>query len=204
MIAGIMLAAGRSSRFGTDKRLHNIAGRPLIYYALSACLGARLASTYVVVGAGDVQIRETLRPWLPIPPVVHFVENERPQLGMMSSLKTGLAALPAAFAAAMVLHADMPLVPSRVMDQLIEAFELNGGVILPKCQGRWRHPRVIPRSLFREFLSLGDNEKGTKVFERHLDRITTVEVDDSSLFFEVDSTADVGPIDDILSRQHNR
>jgi len=49
--AGIILAAGASSRFGEVKAIAPFQGRPLLQYAIDAAAAAGLAETVVVLGA---------------------------------------------------------------------------------------------------------------------------------------------------------
>lgn len=201
MIAGVLLAAGHGSRFGSDKRLHDVAGRPLISYALNAAVNARLGRTYVVLGPHDAEVKDAITSSLSDSSMLCFVENNQPQLGMMSSLKAALTQLPQQHEAAMVIHADMPLVTCRLVNRLIEAFERSDAIVLPRCDGRWQHPRVIPRWLFGEFLSLADNERGTGILDRHPDRTTIVQVKDPDIFLDVDSPRDLERVKRIFDKQ---
>lgn len=198
MIAGILLAAGQGKRFGTDKRLHPVAGQPLVCYALDAAANSRLASLYVVLGPGDNAVRETIDSLLRGKRRAHFIENSHPTLGMMSSLKAALQELPPECEGAIVVHADMPLVPSSLIDRLIDEFEEHDGIVVPESGGRWQHPRLIPRWVFEEFLSLGDDERGLGILETYSDRVTVVPMPDHRLFLDIDSPDDLEQVDGAL------
>jgi molybdenum cofactor cytidylyltransferase len=202
MIAGILLAAGSGTRFGSDKRVHEVGGKPLIRFALQACVKSRLDRIHVVFGPDDKAVRKLIASCSSRPDRVHIVENTQPQLGMMSSLKAALATLPAGCDAAMIVHGDMPLVTPALMDRLIEAFESDGGIVVPQCEGRWQHPRVIPRRLFDEFLALKDDEKGLAVLERHEQQTTLVQAEDPNMFLDIDSIDDIGLLDKLLKQRN--
>ncbi len=191
MIAGILLAAGRSERFGSDKRLREINGKPLIYYSLRACVESTLRSTYVVVETSRGQTANLVENLFPRNPKIRVIENPFAVRGQMSSVKAGLRALPPDVDGAMIVLADMPLITAELIDHLTGVFDERGTVVVPESGGTRYHPRILPRSLFPQFLALGDSEKGTRVFETLGDRITTVRVSDRNLFRDVDKPADL-------------
>ena len=191
MIAGILLAAGRSERFGSDKRLHEINGRPLIYYSLRACVESTLPSVYVVVETLRAQTSNLVENLFPGSRKIRVIENPVAIRGQMFSLQAGLRALPPEVDGAMIVLADMPLITSELIDQLIGVFDERGVVVVPVSGGTQCHPKILPRSLFSQFLELGDNEKGTGVLGALGDRITTVRVSDRTLFRDVDKPGDL-------------
>src|SRR5262245_9395458 len=89
-IAGIVLAAGRSSRMGRNKLLCELAGAPLCAHALRAALGAGLDPVHVVTGCEAEQVRAALQPYATS---VRFAHNPDFEQGMASSLQVGLRAL---------------------------------------------------------------------------------------------------------------
>jgi molybdenum cofactor cytidylyltransferase len=193
MISGILLAAGAGRRFGGQKLLEKIDGTSLVSRVASTSLNSRLAELVVVTGpeagvAGEVQehcsgfcTRSRLR----------VVTNSTPERGLMSSLKVGLGAISPDAAAAMVIHADMPLLSTRIIDQLVLEFSWHGGIIIPEVDGEWRHPRVIPRSLFDDFHALADDARGTEVIERFRADVTTVQFDHPQSFVDIDQPQDL-------------
>ena len=191
MIAGILLAAGRSERFGSDKRLHEIGGRPLIYYSLRACVESALPLGYVVVEASRTQAPNLVEKLVPGSRKIRVIKNPVAIRGQMSSVKAGLRALPSKVDGAMIVLADMPLITSELIDQLSRVFDERGTVVVPESGGTQYHPKIVPRSLFPQFLELGDDEKVTGVLGALGDRITTVRVSDGNLFRDVDEPGDL-------------
>jgi molybdenum cofactor cytidylyltransferase len=168
-------------------------------HALAACRASRLDGVYVVLGPNDDAARKVIAS----SKHTHVLENPGPARGLMSSLKVALSALPDACEAAMVFHADMPLVTADLIDRLIGAFRPDH-IVMPVCDDRWRHPRIIPRRLFGEFLALGDDEKGLTVIKRHLPDAILVQETDSDRFLDVDSIEDAGLAEDLLGRTRNQ
>lgn len=191
MIAGILLAAGRSERFGSDKRLREINGRPLIYYSLRACIESTLRSIFVVVETSRTQTANLVENLFPRNPKIRVIENPLAIRGQMSSVKAGLRALPPDVNGAMIVLADMPLITPELIDRLTRVFDERGTVVVPESGGTQYHPRILPRSLFPQFLALDDSEKGTGVLGALGDQITTVRVPDRNLFRDVDKPGDL-------------
>jgi len=191
MTAGIVLAAGSARRFGAQKLLDDLEGKPLVYYAVAAAVGSHLDGVLVVLGDGSQEIEGEIRRFFPNEPRIRIVHNARAALGMMTSLQAGIASLPRGTGAAAVVLADMPLVTSELIDRLVGAHEATGHLVVPECGNRPRHPRVVPARFFPEFLALDADARGAVVFDRHTDETTTVPFDEATPFADVDTPTDL-------------
>jgi molybdenum cofactor cytidylyltransferase len=191
MTVGIVLAAGNGRRFGAQKLLDDLEGRPLVYYAVAAALGSRLDRVLVVLGDGSAEVEGEIRRSFPNEPRIGFVHNAGAALGMMTSLQAGITSLPPGTGAAVVMLADMPLVIPELIDRLVGAHEETGNLVVPQCGDEPRHPRVVPARFFPEFLSLEAGARGTVVFDRHPDETTMVPFDDATPFADVDTPTDL-------------
>lgn len=190
MTSGILLAAGAGRRFGSQKLLADLGGTRLVCRTVAACVGSRLDEIVVVTGP-DAAVREAIRGHFDGEPRIRFEINEAPERGAMSSVKTALRSLRPDVAAAVVILGDMPMVPPNLIDELIIEQAWHGGIVVPVCQGEWRHPRVIPAALFEDFLALADDDRGTKVIERYRADVKTVEVGSADTFMDINSVEDV-------------
>lgn len=191
MITAVLLAAGRSKRFGSDKLLHEVNGRPLIYYSLRACVHSTLASIIVVVERSGDLTPNLVKSLFPDNKRIHVIENPHPTRGQMSSVKVGMRALKPEVDGAMIVLADMPLISSALIDELIGAFGECGTVVVPESDGTQYHPKIIPRCLFQRFLGLRDNARGTEVLGALDGGIRTVPVSDPSIFRDIDKPSDL-------------
>lgn len=195
MIAGIVLAAGRGKRFGADKLLHAYRGRPLIAHALRPAIESALDAIVVITDPARPELDETVRELIEDSDRVRIIHNDDPARGQMSSVKTGLRALPAETGAAMIILGDMPGLSDAVYDTLITEFRRNDCIVIPSCGDQPRHPRVIPQRLFGKFLELDDGERGTAVIERYRHEVLTIGFDESRWFADVDTRADLAMLD---------
>jgi len=125
-IAALVLAAGRSTRMGgPNKLLAEIAHRPLVRIAAEAALASRAKPVIVVAGHQRSEVEKVLA-GLP----VEIVHNPDFADGLGTSVRAGIAAVPAEVDGAIVLLGDMPQVDARLIDRLIAAFD----------PARWRRP----------------------------------------------------------------
>lgn len=195
MIAGVFLAAGRSVRFGSDKLLHKIHGRPLVEYSLRPCVESSIARVYVVIAAGNRRLRSAIESSFRGEKKLVFVENDRPESGMMFSLKLGIrAARDDSYDGILVCLADMPLITADIIDALLDRFE-EGKIVVPECEGRLYHPRILPATLYPAFLGLAEGERGTVVIERHQSSVVRVPVGEKRNFLDIDRVRDLGTLE---------
>lgn len=146
-----MLAAGSGRRFGGAKLLAPLRGTPLLAHVLELARRAQevrlVSATRVVIAAGDRGAVELVHAARGTP-----VMNLQPERGLSSSLRLGLAALPAGTDAALVLLGDQPLVRLEVLDALIAAWRAGTGVMVRPRYAEARsepgHPVLADRSIW--------------------------------------------------------
>ncbi len=118
--AGILLASGRSARFGDrDKLLADLAGAPVASYAAAAARDARFSPRLAVVAKGAAALADILSAY-----GFSTVENVAPEAGMGDSLALGArTALAIGARRGVVLLADMPMVTAEILTALAKAGE---------------------------------------------------------------------------------
>ena len=113
-VAGIILAAGASTRYGQPKQLLDWDGVPLLAHIADEAQAAGLSPVIVVLGSHA----ETARPVLGERPV-HVVMNWRWKEGLSTSVQLGLAALPPQTDAAILLQCDQPLLTADLLRAIV-------------------------------------------------------------------------------------
>jgi molybdenum cofactor cytidylyltransferase len=166
--AGIVLAAGTSSRMGDrNKLLLEAGGEPLVRRAVRAALEAGLDPVVVVVGHEAGRVRDALAGL-----GCRVVDNPDYESGMTTSLRAGMAALPEGTPAAVMLLADMPRVTAAMLAELTAAHA--GGeprrrppVVLSDYDGVLAPPTLFDRALFPELLALPDHRCPRSIVKNH-------------------------------------
>jgi molybdenum cofactor cytidylyltransferase len=181
-IGAVVLAAGRSSRMGAHKLLLPLGGRALVTYAVAAACVSAADPVVVVLGHDAERVRAAL------PPARYrTVTNAAYGEGMATSLRVGIAALPAV-AGALVLLADQPLMTSAALDAMIaEARRLPHAIVRAAYDGRPGHPVCFPSRLFPELLAATGDEGGRSVLARHRNAVRLVQLGAPALDLDVDA-----------------
>jgi len=184
-VAGLLLAAGEGSRLGRPKALVEIGGRTLVERGVELLRDGGTAPVIVVTGAVDVAV-----------PGVVTVHNPDWRSGMGSSLRTGLATLPAESHAAPV---DQPLIGPNAVRRLMAAFADSSGLVVAGYGGQRRNPVLIPRRYWAEVAAAAQDDTGARGFlDAHPDLITIVECGDIGRPDDLDTDDDLERITGLI------
>jgi molybdenum cofactor cytidylyltransferase len=159
-IAGIILAAGGSSRFGSPKALLTWHSSPFVHTIAQTALQAGLNPVIVVTGEYDQAIRAAVGD-LP----VQFVTNQDWQSGQASSIKKGLGSLPGRAGAVLFLLVDQPQVSEDVIRALFETHRQTlAPILIPQVDGRRGTPVLFGQQTFQELSQIEGDAGGRQIF----------------------------------------
>jgi molybdenum cofactor cytidylyltransferase len=184
-IAGVILGAGRSSRMGgPNKLLAEIAGRPLVRMVADAVLASRARPVIVVTGHQRERVEAALA-GLP----VKFVHNPNFAEGLGTSLKAGIAALPAEVDGTIVCLGDMPQVDAPLIDRLIGAFDPDKGalVVVPTIDGKRGNPVVWSRRFFPDLMAVEGDVGARYLIGRYSEAVSEVPLTGTAALTDVDT-----------------
>jgi molybdenum cofactor cytidylyltransferase len=195
--AGVILAAGESSRMGTDKALlpwpppRPGQPQPTETFLSAAIRSFDLSTDFVVIVAGKNEV--SLAP-VAYAHAASIVVNPNPSRGQFSSLQVGLhAVLNHGRDAAMITLVDRPPVSRATIQLLRDAFESapsNIWAIVPEYSGSHGHPYLVGRELIEVFLQAPSTASAREIEHRHQDRIQYVAVDDPCVALNIDTPDD--------------
>jgi molybdenum cofactor cytidylyltransferase len=160
MIAGVVLAAGTSSRLGRPKQLLDLEGRPVLQHVVDAVCSAGLDDVVIVLGhaAEDIQAR------LALPPGARTVINSDYTQGQSTSLRAGLHAMSPDAEAAVIVLGDQPrLTPDVLRRVLVEWRAAGAPVLRPLFRGSPGHPVVAGRAAWEAFMRASGDEGARSV-----------------------------------------
>ena len=153
-IWAIVLAAGLSTRMGTQKLLLPFEGKTIIEKVVENILGAGIDRIKVILGSDRDEISEALK-LMP----VDFVMNENYQEGMHTSVISGVKALPLNAGAVLIFLGDQPFIPFNVTQQVVDAWKTDGkGIVIPLFEGRRAHPPLYDLKYRNELSNLDPAE----------------------------------------------
>ena len=195
-IAALVLAAGRASRYraagGVEptKLVALYRGEPLVRWAARTALSSRARPVVVVTGHARAEVEAALAGL-----DLRFAHNPDFAQGLATSLRAGLAALPAEATGALILLGDMPEASAATADALIAAFMAKPQALAAVAlyQGRRGNPVLLGRGLFGDVAGLSGDE-GARGLLQGLppEQIATVEVAESGVTRDVDEPEDLG------------
>ncbi len=192
-VAGVLLAAGSSSRLGRNKLLLRIGGTTVLRRSATTALEAGLDPVLVVLGHELDQALAELR-GLP----VRAVPNPEHAAGINTSLRAGIRAVPPDAPAAVVLLADMPFVTAAMIRGVVDRFRAGDApLVLSTYGGVLAPPTVYARALFPELGAARGEGCGKQVMRRH--RAEAAELSwPASALADIDVPADVDRVQDAL------
>jgi molybdenum cofactor cytidylyltransferase len=163
-VAGILLAAGTSSRMGSNKLLFELDGESVLRRAAKRALAGGLSPLVVVLGHESDKTARELE-GLPC----EWAFNPLYEQGINSSLKSGIMAAQGFKArAAMVMLADMPFVTPEMIAAMIARYRTTEApLVISDYDGVNAPPMVYDRSLFTELLMMTGEGCGRQVVKRH-------------------------------------
>ncbi|PCJ90406.1 MAG: 4-diphosphocytidyl-2C-methyl-D-erythritol kinase [Porticoccaceae bacterium] len=185
-LAVVVLAAGRSSRFGSAKQLALIDGQPLITHSIQAIQDIDCAGRYVVLGANYDAIYEAVRT-LPIT----ILKNDCWSEGMASSIRLAAEELKS-FDALLFLAADQVVVKAEQLNQLVRYWERHADYIVAASYAATLGiPAIFPSSYFDALASLYGDSGAKKIIRQNPQDVIGVEMPEA--LFDIDRISDLAP-----------
>ncbi len=183
-IAGIILAAGGSQRFGIPKPLLLWRGEPFIRHVIRSSLAGGLSPVIVVGGDHTPELRQVCSDLS-----VELVHNPDWSDGQSTSVHAGLRHLPEEVGAAVFLLADQPQVPAGLVRLLAESYSAGlPPIVAPLVDGRRANPVLFDRTTFTDLAALQGDVGGRALFSKY--PITWIPWHDSSVLLDVDNHDD--------------
>ncbi len=190
-MAGIVLAAGMSTRFGSTKQMAEVGGKHLLERVLDAALSSCLDRVFVVLGHRAEEISNTLKDH-DSGDRLQILINPDYQAGMSRSLRFGIDHIRELFPSVMILLGDQPLIDANLIDHLAYRFQSSQkGICLPACQGRRGHPVIFSRRFYNAIMSVEGDIGAREILLKNPDSILAVDISNSQIFLDVDTPADI-------------
>ena len=165
-VAGIILAAGESARFGKPKQLLDWKGQPFVRAVAITALEAGLSPVVVVTGANDEQVESAVADLN-----VSIVKNDEWKNGQGSSIKAGINSLLMSnreVGSAIFLLADQPQITTSIIRALVEKHaEGLDPIVAPMVLDQRANPVLFDRITFDDLMNIAGDVGGRAIFHKH-------------------------------------
>jgi molybdenum cofactor cytidylyltransferase len=183
-VAGVILAAGMSTRMGQLKQLLPLGGRAAIEW-IAEVVGRRLDEVVVVLGHRAEEIAPILAAY-----PVRWVVNADYQTGMLSSVQCGLRAVDRT-ADYLICLGDQPRLSGAVVEQVLQGRKQVGeGIIIPTAKGERGHPVLIRNAYRAKILALPPDVGLNAVTRGHPEDTCELPVAEDAILTDMDTPAD--------------
>ena len=196
--AGILLAAGESTRFGKPKQLLKLKDKYLIEWVLDAAGASRLEKTVLVLGYQYQEIIAALGEKAQHPDL-QVVINPDYQKGQSTSLRAGINTIRNKFPSAMFLLGDQPMLDSETIDTLLEQFwSSDKDICAPVYEGRRGNPVLISQKLYGLLAEIKGDIGARNIIRNHPEHVEQIQINNPLCFMDIDTQSDYDKLIEIL------
>jgi len=181
----LVLAAGASTRLGQPKQLVRIGGRPALHGVVASAVAVAGHAVSVVIGAHAGEMTRLLAH-----SPASVVVNRQWEEGLASSIRCGLAALPPACEAVLILLGDQVAVTADDLKRLASTWNEQDNMIAAATYDQHVGvPAIFPRMCFSELAQLRGDQGARRLIERNGERLVRVPMPNAAV--DLDTPADL-------------
>ena len=193
----MILAAGKSQRFGAPKVLQQFDGKPFLTRVLDSLLKTGIRENYLILGFNA----KKMIPLLPEIENLNIVINKNFENGQFSSLQTGVSNFKAIYCGLLICLIDQPHIKSETFQNIGRKVVSNPEkIIIPVYNNRGGHPVFVPGSLFPEIVKNSSEKSLRDVFSNHQDLILRIDIKDPGILEDIDTPADLNRLENLSGR----
>jgi CTP:molybdopterin cytidylyltransferase MocA len=187
-VAGVILAAGESSRMGQRKAFlrHEGTGATCLSHLVGQAIAAGLSPVLGVGRDADPELEQAVRQ-----AGARYVPNPAAAHGQLTSILAGLDSLGGEIGAAVVMPVDVPMVSASTIRRVVEAAGADRTCIARATyRGRHGHPVLFARAVFDELRAADPAVGARAVVRADPSRVRDVEVDEPGVTIDIDTPED--------------
>lgn len=169
---------------GKNKLLLDFYGKPLVEWVVESVKS--IGFKKIILVYKDNKVKE-----IGIKHDVFTLYNKNAHYGQSEGIKISLKHSPILSEGYMFFTGDQPLLKKETIKKLMQTFNENGGIIVPKVNGKNKSPVIFSSDFKNELMSLSGDIGGRPVIRNNLDKVTFVTFDSDFEFFDVDTVEDL-------------
>lgn len=178
----IMLAAGNSSRFGTNKLLYPINNQPMYQYTLNLIQKLNPAQIILVTKYPEITKK--------IDPNIIIVKNYDTHLGQSHSMQLALKASQKHISIIdgyLFIVCDQPYLTFSSLKKLSITWQTTDKICALAYQKKRGNPVIFPKRYLPELLKIQGDTGGRTVIQQHIDDLCLVEVNSAQELIDIDT-----------------
>ena len=184
-IVGVLLAAGQSTRFGSNKCLKKLSNGNEIALQSALNLKAHLDQVICVIPENSHELKSLFER-----NGFQILENKlSKEKGMSSSIKLAVKAASEAQAWLFCL-ADMPNIKPTSYQSLISKLDQKHTIVIPKYNQQRGNPVGLSNGHYNQIMALEGDVGAKQIFKQNAHDINFVDVNDEGILQDIDTVAD--------------
>lgn len=184
-IGCIVMASGISKRFGSNKLIAQLNGKPLIEYSVSIANMNEFCESVLVTRSNEIAL--ACKDLIPVLTHDYPLKADAICLGIEKLLESNNNLDGMIF-----LQADQPLIKETTIKKLCETFRKSPNSICRVCFGKIiGTPVIFPKILFDELKNIKDGNGGVSIINRHIDLVTNVDAYEQIELLDIDTPDDL-------------
>ncbi|MHB1708169.1 MAG: nucleotidyltransferase family protein [Thermoplasmataceae archaeon] len=192
-VCAVILAAGFSTRFGSNKLIMDVGGKPIISHAVESALGSSADRVAVVIPVGS-----TMRTY--ISTSVTLITNALRDKGISSSIAAAVEYFKESADAIMFMVADQPMIDTCTLDKILSIFRQNPSfIVASSVDGDVRNPVIFPKKYFEVLLQLTGDSGAKSVALANIKNVIKVEVNPEKLV-DIDTVEDLAELNSRIKK----
>ena len=188
MISAILLAAGQSKRMdGENKLLKKYKKKHLINHILNTLSKSKISKIIVVLGFQRSKVRKVLLKNKKI----KCIYNKKYKSGMASSIKAGLKNISQKNTGFLIIHADMPLVSTGIINLFcLSLSKSNKEIFVPINKKKIGNPIGFKRSMIKFLKKIKGDKGAKKIIRRNKHKLYFIKINSKSIFGDFNTQRD--------------
>ena len=185
-IRAIVPAAGASLRMGKPKLELPFGEVSVLQQVIRSLTKGGVEEITIVVRRDAEGIRKSLQEF-----GVHFVTNDDPDRGMLTSIQEGILHSPMPDLGWLIALADQPMIDPLNIQQIVEVASTNQErLVFPILNGKRGHPIFIPKMYREDLLALPPDAGLHALTRKYADDALLLEVENENIHFDLDTPDD--------------
>ncbi len=180
----VILGAGSSKRFGSNKLQSRLARRQILDYSVASSLKSGIGDVYLVYSDAAIIPSAFKNSIIPI-------YNDKPDLGISASISIAVREISSHHNACLITLADQPLIPSSHFRNLIDRSRATGkGIVATRCGDRIGNPTLFGKRYFADLQVLQGDKGARQLILDNTADLEYVDMKDCRYLMDIDTAED--------------